>query len=97
MKYKKYILRATIIILLFLVYTSCNKKDIEKEIVTIEMQKITGEWVTGEFLLPKGVTIWIRSHEGSYWLYSEFYSPKILDPVFRQNLRAGIIDFKIIE
>lgn len=77
---------------LLVVLTSCASD--HKEVpMTIEMQKLTGEWITRTYMLPEGCNIYIDTNRGSYTLkYSlnrKWFAPE------RGTIRAGIVDYRV--
>lgn len=84
-------LKQLIISALLFIMMSCTEKS--DTYYTINMQKVTGEWITKTYLLPRNTSFYIVSDRGSYCLYCEQITPYYLNKI--GIIRAGIVDYKI--
>ena len=83
---KKWFLALVVIIL----FTSCERKPIEKVPVTIEMKLVDGSWVTHSYKLSKDYKLSIGTYYGSYYL--ECYGDDGYSIV-----KNGVIDYKVVK
>ena len=87
-KFIKYIFIAVIL------FASCKPK-YKEVITTIEMQKITGDWITATYKIPKNSVLYIRDYKGGYALHYQCRPLKWYHPILDGEIRSGVIDYKI--
>ena len=89
---KKLFIYAFIVINCFFISCEPNYK---KVLTTIEMQKVNGEWITKQYMLPESATFYISERRGSYSLMYEC-PRKWYNPVYYSygTLKNAVIDFK---
>ena len=91
----KNLLKVLFIAIISITFIGCGKELSKDDLMEyeIEMQKVTGDWVIKKYILPKDAKIYVNTYRGSYKLMciSEI---KFLGRV--QEIKAGIIDYKII-
>ena len=86
-------LKPLFILCLVICFTSCRIE--HKEVsTTIEMQKVTGEWIKATYTLPEGHVLYIEDHRGSYSLRYQSPHEKWYHPLQGGKIRSGIIDYK---
>jgi hypothetical protein len=84
-------LKQLIISALLFIMMSCTEKS--DTYYTINMQKVTGEWITKTYLLPYNTSFYITSDRGSYYLCYIEITPYFFNKV--EIIRAGIVDYKV--
>ncbi len=87
----KFIKYSFVVVVLFY---SCKPKQ-EEVNTTIEMQKITGDWIIATYKIPKNAVLYIHEYRGGYALHYQCRYSKWYHPIVDGEIRSGIIDFKI--
>lgn len=76
-----------VICMMFFILNECEDKRTESYVRRcVKMQKLNSEWIEECYKLPKDGKFKVKTYRGSYELYCDGI-----------KVRAGIIDFKLID
>lgn len=78
------------LIITLLAFTLLQCTTPETKVYNIQLQKITGEWIEEQYILPIDTEFTIGCYRGGYYLAHSLHSRN-----FPYTVREGIIDFKI--